>query len=62
MELLGVGYAQNSLVQEELETGNVGVALEPELMEASGSPVDAGFAPQQLGPALVVTSGHTVAK
>ena len=59
---LGVDYAQSSLVQEELETENVGVALEPELMGPSGLPVDADFAPQQLGPALIVTSGHTVAK
>ena len=62
MVLLGVDYAQSSLVQEELETENVGVALEPELVESSGLPVDADSAPQQLGPALVVTSGHTVAK
>ena len=30
---------------KELETENVGVALEPELMEPFGLPVDADFAP-----------------
>ena len=62
MVLLGVDYVQSSLVQEELETENVGVALEPESVEPSGLPVDADSAPQQLGLALVVTSGHTIAK
>ena len=62
MVLLGVDYAQSSLVQEELETENVGVALEPELVESSGLQVDADSALQQLGPALVATSGHTVVK
>ena len=60
--LLGVDYAQSSLVQEELETENVGVALEPELVESSGLQVDADSILQQLGPALVATSGHTVGK
>ena len=62
MVLLGVDYAQSSLVQEELETENVGVALEPELVESSGLPVEADSAPQQLGPALVATSGRIVVK
>ena len=49
-------------MQEELETENVGVALEPELMEFSGLPVDADSVPQQLSPALVATSGRIVVK
>ena len=62
MVLLGVDCAQNSLVQGELETENVGVALEPELVESSGLQVDADSALQQLGPALVATSGRIVVK
>ena len=62
MVLLGVDYAQNSLVQGEVEMENVGVALEPELMESSGLQVDADSALQRLGPALVATSGRIVVK
>ena len=65
MVLLGIDCAQNFLVQGELETENVGVALgqsEPKLVESSGLQVDADSTLQQLGPALVATSGRTVVK
>ena len=65
MVLLGPDYAQSFLVQGELETENVGVALERlelELMEFFELQASADSVLQQLGPALVATSGHIVVK
>ena len=65
MVLLDADYAQNFLVQGELETENAGVAPEQselELVELFGLQAGADSVLQQLGPALVATSGRIVVK
>ena len=65
MVLLGADYAQNFLVQGELETENAGAAPEQselELVEFSGSLAGADSVLQQLDPVLVVAGGHIVVK
>ena len=65
MVLLGVDCAQNFLVQRELETENAWVASEQselELMEFFELQASADSVLQQLGPALVATSGRIVVK
>ena len=65
MELLDADCAQNFLVQGELETENVGVAPEQselESVEFFGLQAGADSVLQQLGLALVATSGRIVVK
>ena len=65
MVLLGADYAQNFLVQGELETENAGAAPEQSelgLMEFFGLQASADSVLRQLGPALVATSGRIVVK
>ena len=65
MVLLDADYAQNFLVQGELEMENAGVAHEQselEFVELFGLQAGADSVLQQLGPALVATSGRIVVK